>query len=46
MEKFDLLIRGTFHGNNVVGRVRGTSTDDGPFSSCRADARFWAWRNS
>ncbi len=41
---FDLAIRGTFHGNNVVGRVRGTSGKGGPFASCKADARFWAWR--
>ncbi len=46
MGQFDLAIRGTFHGNNVIGRVRGTSRKDGPFASCSADARFWAWRNN
>lgn len=43
--RFDVTIRGTFHGNNLVGRARGTSGKGMAFDSCKTDARFWAWRN-
>jgi hypothetical protein len=41
-----ITVRGTFYGNNVLGRVKGRggkSTYD-PFSNCSGDQPFWARR--
>ena len=41
-----LTIRGTFYGNNVLGRVTGRSTGSpsSRYSSCTGDQPFWARR--
>ena len=41
-----VTVRGTFYGNNVLGRVRGrsTATRFGRYSSCSGDQPFWAKR--
>jgi hypothetical protein len=41
-----ITVRGTFYGNNVLGRVRGQSTAAKyeRYSSCSGDQPFWAKR--
>jgi hypothetical protein len=41
-----ITVRGTFYGNNVLGRVRGRSTAAkyDRYSSCSGDQPFWAKR--
>jgi hypothetical protein len=41
-----ITVRGTFYGNNVLGRVRGRSTTSkfDPLSNCSGDQPFWAKR--
>jgi hypothetical protein len=43
-----ITVRGTFYGNNVLGRVRGRSTAAkyDRYSSCSGDQPFWAKRVS
>jgi len=39
-----VTVRGTFYGNNVVGRARARSGKDAFYLGCTGDARFWARR--
>lgn len=41
---FVVRVTGTFYGNNVVGRLKGSSGPDPLLGRCTADARFWARR--
>ena len=43
-----ITVRGTFYGNNVLGRARGRSTTSkfDRYSSCSGDQPFWAKRLS
>lgn len=42
--RFTVTLRGTFHGNNVVGRAKGRMGPDPILGTCTADAAFWAKR--
>ena len=41
---FVVKVRGTFYGNNVVGRAQGSSGKGQQYTRCTGNARFWARR--
>ena len=45
LPKIVMTVRGTFYGNNVVGRVRFTSGKDAFYTGCTGDVRFRAKRS-